>query len=132
MVELRPGMRRGVILLVLLVLASTGCATTSVTPQKVTDVKYLAGTWHGSSICHGCTSPNLRARLVAQEDGSFVTTIENTPNFLGRFGVIDGVLRHGDARGWYGVGALVEQGGAEWLTLYLVDGRLWVELQRRK
>jgi hypothetical protein len=114
-----------------LVLVAIGCATTTPVPKTVTHIKQLAGVWEGWIGCRGCPE-RFRSTLTVQDDGSYRMVNERNTMRYGRLGIVNGVLQHGVDGWWHGEAKLVEERGREWLTLYRLNGDVYVEYYREQ
>lgn len=116
--------------LVWAVLLTAGCATTpAATP--VTDLKDIAGSWHGWMAPAG--GRELRVNLLVQVDGQYRMIIERSQVHYGRL-VRDGEglrFRHGTGD-WAGTVTLREEPRVEYLRFVADTGAPWIEFERPK
>src|SRR5438093_12798685 len=106
--------------IVVLVLATTGCATS--TPKAVTDLKQIVGPWDGWIGCREC-SLRLRASLSIRDGGDWEMVIARNPNYYGKIGIVDGDLRWGVTKRWIGLVTLIEKRGRAYISFMSPDGR---------
>jgi hypothetical protein len=114
----------------LIVLATIGCATTAPTPRTITDINQLAGSWHGWIGCYGCPE-RFRASLEVRPGGYWQMTTRSNPARYGKFGIVNGVLMHGNDGWWSGPVTVVEERGREYMTLRR-QNEVWTEFDRAK
>jgi hypothetical protein len=132
----RPGLTLSlvaVVLLVVLVVATTGCAVKPLLPLPITDLKQVAGVWEGWVIARE-GAERFRVQLAVRPDGQYTWVVLRGGTSVGTMRIVDGALQWGLWRGqtWFPSGTItvVEERSTQYLTWTRSDGVLLAEFGR--